>query len=180
MGKEDIFKINAVRQHWIKDDGKYDPHDQCSHGRVFVQIGSEILHTEDDTSLTVSAASLFLLRSLQKNCGFEEFHNLMMPCCGHSIFLNGEDPKSVHVLGCPGGVDWKTTHHGEMVELETHSGSKALIPFERFKNIVLQFVRDVEEFYGSPENKVPDEDVYYRRAFESFWIEWRSLKAVWV
>ncbi|MEM6712665.1 MAG: hypothetical protein AAF590_10325 [Pseudomonadota bacterium] len=178
--KADIFEITILRQHWIKDDGKDDPHDKCSHGRVFVQIGAEILHTESCASLSLSTAGLFLLRSLQKNCDFEEFDNLMMPHCGHSIYLNEEDPTSVLVLGCPGGVDWRTTHRDKMVELETRNGTKALIPFERFKDIVLRFVCKIEGFYGAPENKVPDEDEYFRLAFERFWLEWRALKNVWM
>lgn len=177
--KIETFEINVKRQHWIKDDGQYDPHDLCSHGKVYVQIGMEVLNTENDLSLTLSAAGLFLLRSLQNNCDFEEFDNLMVPCCGNFISLNDEDPASVIVQGCREGVDWSTKHRDDMVELETPSGTKVLIPFDRYRNTVLRFVCEVESFYGPPENKVSSDDDYFRLAFERFWLEWRDLKERW-
>jgi len=101
----------------------------------------------------------------------------MVPCCGHDMYLDPDDPASVLVPGCRGGVDWRTTHQGGTVELETRSGSKAVMSFDR--GTVLRFVREVEGFYGSPDNKISDGDEYFRKAFERFWLEWDALKAKW-
>ena len=35
------FNIKVLRQHWIKDDGKDNPEDLCSHGEVYLKIGDK-------------------------------------------------------------------------------------------------------------------------------------------
>ena len=101
----EMFEITILSQHWILDNGEYDANDLCSHGKVYIRVGSEVLNDGKGDSFTLSTAALLLKRSLQKNCDFEEFDNLMVPCCGHDMYLNPDDPASVLVPGCRGGVD---------------------------------------------------------------------------
>jgi len=168
------FEIRVLRQHWIQDDGKYDPLDLCSHGEIFIRIGERTLSDSENGAWTLTACGLFLMRSLVQNCELEEFENFMVPCCGNTLIAN--DPQVV-VLGCDTGIDWKTQHVNETIHITTDRGSTAEIPFSEYKVMVKKFVDEVEEFYGDPSLKEPENEID-KEGFVQFWNEWKSLKAL--
>lgn len=174
--KQTDFELKVLRQHWILDDGKDDKSDLCSHGEVYIKIGSEELSNKESGSWSLSTAGLFLLRSLYQDCQIEEFSNQLVPCCGHCIYPDTGNEKSVIIPGCGSGVDWKISHQNSTVALESQNGSKAKLSFDEYKRTVLQFINEVEDFYGNPEDKIVPEDEFEKDGFNQFWAEWKALK----
>lgn len=170
------FELKIVRQHWIKDDDTYDEHDLCSHGEIFLKIGVEELSSKESGSWCLSAAGLFLLRTIGKDYNIGDFDNFLIPCCGHIMFYDF-DTKRLNVLGCNSGIDFRVKHLKDKVQLTTEQKIKTIIPFEVYKTDVLKFIAEVEKFYDKPDNKnVPQEDVYLKQGFQKFWQEWDDLK----
>lgn len=177
--KEEEFVLKIIRQHWIKDDGIFDCEDVCSHGEVFVKIANEILSDEHSGSWSLSTAGLYLLRSLNQDCDFNQFSNQLIPCCGDFMIPDENGDNYVTILGCPKGIDFKITHREGFVHLETINSSKIQMPFNLYKNSIIKFVNLVEEFYGNLDNKKV-EDEMYRKCFKQFWAEWYELKNKWI
>lgn len=161
------FRIDAENLCWIKNDGADDPDDFCLHGHVFAKIGEEIL--EYDT--TVSAAGLYLLRTLTENHIIHE-HEHILPCCGHRMMAN-EDLSSVNIGVCPNGVDWSVIHENGKIKLVTEAGRETLIGIDDYKQEVDAFADKIEDYYEkcSPKN-MPSEE-YERNGYTAFWNEWR-------
>src|ERR1700722_169303 len=96
--------LQPVRLTWVKGLAD-DPHDLCAHGCVDFRIDDNILVDPDKgPKLTVSAAALYLLRTLSGS------HTLnapvgehLFPRCGHSMF-KVPDSDDVLLTGCDGGV----------------------------------------------------------------------------
>lgn len=44
------FDIKVLRQHWIKDDGKDNSEDLCSHGEVYLRIGGKQVSNKESGS----------------------------------------------------------------------------------------------------------------------------------
>ena len=172
-----MFELKILRQHWIKDDGLNDSTDLCSHGQVYLRIGDEVLSDKNSGSWTLTAAGLFMMRTLTIDCTSGELENFLLPCCGHFMVFN-EDGKNVEIPGCVSGVDWGVNHDGTTVLLTTEAGNETITPFDDYRKAIVAFVKEVEAFYGNPENKVIDDD-YDREMFELFWNEWHELKHKW-
>jgi len=176
MARSD-FALKILRQHWIKDDGLYDPHDLCSHGEVLIRIGDEVLSDEASGSWTLSVAALFLMRTLDSDVGFQGNDNYLVPCDGFSFWYVPD--KGLVIPGGNDGVDWKVTHHGSEVELETASGTRVHLYIRDYRTAIIGFAREVESFYGDPDRKIlydPDMD---GKGFDLFWKEWRSRMQAW-
>lgn len=173
------FEIRILRQHWIKDDGNDDRCDLCSHGEVFVKLGPEELCTQVSGSWTLSATGLYLLRSLEQDCQFYEFSHQLLPCCGHLFYPDEERKNFVSIIGCPTGIDWKITHHGQKVRFEAIRGTKAELPFDQYRKMVLAFTSQIEEFYGDPRCKEVPDDEFDKDGFNQFWAEWHDLRNKW-
>lgn len=173
------FEIRILRQHWIKDDGRFDEFDRCSHGEVNIRIGSEELSSTETGALSLSSAALFLMRTLDQDCGFQEYSNYLVPCCGHAIFSDEDGENLVVIPGCNHGLDWKVKHIENVVELETENGTTARLSFDKYKEAILAFVDDVEDFYGDPGKKSLMDDKDDDEAFARFWQEWYARKNRW-
>jgi len=178
MMTQQALEIKILRQHWIKDDGKNDREDICSHGELFIRFGSKILSNTEDGAWALNVCGLFLMRSLGKDCGIDEFENYMAPCCGHFWVPNDEN-NFVTIQGCNMGIDWKTEHLKNDVKLTSEKGDSCEIPFDEYRNIVAKFINEVEDFYGDPKLKVIPNDKFDQDGFNQFWAEWNSLKLKW-
>ncbi|WP_324026341.1 hypothetical protein QSV08_02660 [Maribacter sp. BPC-D8] len=172
------FEIKILRQHWIKDDGVDDKADLCSHGVLFIKIGDEILSNLESDSWALTATGLYLLRTLKIDYTIDDFGSQLVPCCGH-FMIPDEKKNYISILGCNEGVDWNIKHENGYVKLTTEKGTVAIISFELYKNIVLDFTDRVESFYGDPnEKEVPNEE-FDQNGFRQFWAEWTELKTEW-
>ena len=164
-----MFSIQIDQLYWINKDTD-DPDDLCLHGDVVVHIGNERF-AED---CTVSAAALYLLKTLSENHVIGE-DNQMLPCCGFFLIPN-ETNDTVSISGCSNGIDWTVIHIKDGVEIITESGNTTFIGLDEYKRVVFDFVDRVQEYYDhcSPK-KVPVDD-YEKRGYIAFWNEWRRRR----
>lgn len=168
-----MFELKIIRQHWVKDDGLIDSYDLCSHGVIYLKLGDTIIADERSGSWTLSAAALHLMRTLNAKYNIGDFASQLIPCCGHSL-IAGE--LRVSVLGCPNGIDFDVFHKDDIIEISIDDKKEKSIElsYSTYKRIVLDFVNEVEHFYGEPSLKnVNEEDI---DGFEQFWKEWSDLK----
>ena len=145
------FKLNASEFEWITGL-QDDPEDLCLHGKVTVIIGSETI----ETACTVSAAALYLLKSLSEDRDFGQ-DNQLFPCCGHFLIPNA-DLSAVTIIGCDTGADLKITHESGTVRIVTESGRETAVPYGKYRAEVLAFADQVKAFYDSCSPKKVPED----------------------
>ena len=171
---ENSFEIKILKCHWIKEDNPDDKEDLCLHGKIFIRIGDEVLSDFESGSWTLSAASLFLLRTLKMDYKPDDFENLLIPCCGH--FIIAEENKPVAVLGCPSGIEWTIKHIGDgLVKHISNNGSEVIITDEEYRKVVLDFADEVEQFYIDNPRILPD-DEFNLQGYNGFWKDWKELR----
>jgi len=166
-----LFTIHAETFHWIQNDGKDVPGDFCLHGDVAVTIGGEAFRYDG----TVSAAALYLLRTLTEEHHNHEDEN-MIPCCGHFMIASG-DLQTVIVTGCTNGIDWSVLHMDGGVKLVTEAGNTTFIDTETYRKEVFAFADAVEAYYQSclPKN-LAEADNFVRDGYIAFWNEWHRRR----
>lgn len=161
---------------WIKQVAD-DPGDLCAHGHVDFRIGEEVLvHPLDRPEVTVSAAALYLLRSLEKSHSREApVGDQLFPCCGFSMFEEAGSPDVV-IIGCPNGLDFEVLH-GSNVQLKARTGRSWHIPMIEWRAAVFAFADRVSEFYASCSAKCPTagDSAGFRR-FVAEWERRRGAK----
>jgi len=164
------FHIELESLYWIKNDGADDPDDLCLHGHVSVIIGG--INFEYDA--TVSAAGLYLLRTLTENHIIHEGES-MLPCCGNSMIAN-EDLSAVDIFGCPNGLDWSVIHEDGKVKLFAETGKSVTISLENYEDEVFAFANSIESYCNKclPKN-FPAEEAE-RNGYTAFWNEWKRRK----
>lgn len=161
------FAIDIDEHHWLANT---DPEqDLCSHGRVFVRVDGQPVVSPDDGEFTLSAAALYLLRTLEQDHSPE--HRVgehLLPCCGNSLIAPRDGSADVVVLGCPSGIDWSVAHERESVRLHDLHGHPALdmartmnatIPIDHYRKAVGEFASAVWSLFdGSPKRITDSED----------------------
>jgi hypothetical protein len=165
-----LFSIDISKLFWINDDDTDDPGDLCLHGNVVAKIGANIF----ECSTTVSAAGLYLLRSLTKNHIIHDGQPIL-PCCGHFMAANN-DLSSVDIVGCSNGIDWSVVHEGSKVKLITESGCEAFVCIDEYKREIYAFADKVEAFYKSCPPKNMPSDEFDRNGYIAFWNEWHKRR----
>lgn len=179
MTTDKIFELRILHHHWIKNEGD-DPADLCSHGTVFLKIGSEIICDENTFDVTTSAAAIHLMRTLKEDYTPGKYAGQLLPCCGFFITF-GENPDQVDIHGCPNGIDWNIIHlDSGYVKHETKNGTIVVMPYDDYKHQVLAFADSVEEFYKSCSPKILPDDEFEHDAYMAFWDEWHSMRQEWV
>src|SRR6476619_288009 len=112
-----MISLFALDPHWL--ESRSDPRDdQCAHGHVLFEVNGITFVCREDGALTLSAAALFLLRTLDHDhtvLASVAEGNQLFPCCGFNVWLCGQR-FPVFVLGCPAGADVEVRHIGEVVE----------------------------------------------------------------
>lgn len=170
---ENVFEIRILKLHWIKEENPDDKEDLCLHGKLFVKIGNEILSDLESGSWTLSAASLFLLRTLKMDYKLNDFENFLIPCCGHSIIIEENKPL---VLGCSLGIEWTIQHTEDgFVKHISQNGSEATITEEEYRKTVFDFVDAVQQFYKDNPRILPN-DEFELQGYNAFWKEWEKLR----
>lgn len=163
------FTISATNLEWI-DGAKDYPEDLCLHGHVVVTIANRVF----EYNATVSATSLYLLKSLTENHIIYQ-DNQMLPCCGHTLIAN-DDLSNVIILGCPNGIDWSVIHNDESVVLELDDGTKEYISIDEYTEEVFRFADMIEDFYDACTPKVLPDDEFDRNGYIAFWNEWHRRR----
>ena len=151
---------------WITER-KDDSEDLCAHGKVRFEIDGVKIVSVDDGEWTVSAAALYLLRTLdseyaKKTPSFEQ----IFPCCGFSMY-DTED-KDVVIIGCPSGIDLQIMRHGNNVEIQAKGKNAITVSYSAWRDAVVSFSKTVRAFYASSSPKKPF-DVEAQKGFNKFW-----------
>lgn len=171
-----MLELRILELSWISGEAD-DADDPCAHGTVMLAVDGKALVTPADGSLTLSAAGLYLLRTLQHDHGPADNvsdGNALFPCCGY-IALPSSGMFPVFCIGCPGGRDVTVTHQGDDVLLDAGDGP-CRVSLEEWRQAVLAFVDAVDAFYARCSPKHPAADAEEARGWTLFWTEWRQRR----
>lgn len=174
-----MISLQLLHPHWIKNSGD-DPSDQCAHGFIELSIGETQFISESDGEWTVSAAALFLLRTVNSNHSAEDSvaeGNFLVPCCGFSIFPGDPEEEDFYILGCPNGLDPTICHTNGMIHISLDEKS-AYIALTEWAQAVLSFSDQVQQFYDSSAPKDTLEDELDRAGWQFFWKDWHRQRQV--
>lgn len=166
-----MLTLSLIEAHWLDVPNPLD--DQCAHGTVLLTVDEQHLVTPQDGELTVCAAALNLLRTLDHD---HTSHSpvseggQLFPCCGFNVWLAGER-FPVLVLGCPSGVDFEVVHTSSGVAL-CAKGSEAIVSEQVWRSAVVSFAESVLTFYEREPSRNPIEDAEDRKGWQSFWQEY--------
>lgn len=164
--------LQALDLHWLggePDDGA----DQCAHGKVQFSVGEQVLVTPDDGELTLSAAGLYLLRTLDADLAADDGltdGSQLFPCCGHSVYaIEGR----CVVLGCSNGIDISVRADGETITLQRDDVS-ATTRRSLWTAAVLTFAGQVHSFYDASVKRAAVDDELEAAGWRLFWEEWNE------
>lgn len=168
--------LQPVRLRWIRGAAD-DPNDLCAHGDIDFRIGNDVLVDDSNgKDLTVSAAGLYLLRSLScphtdETSGSEN----LFPCCGFNMWdIEGKD--DVTISGCPYGVDFEILHepNSQQIIIRDDDGREWRIAMSEWREAVFFFADRVSDFYAACSPKQPTKDD--APGFEKFLGEWERRR----
>ncbi|MBC8404848.1 MAG: hypothetical protein H8E15_06460 [Planctomycetes bacterium] len=172
-----MISITAHDFSWIRGP-EDDPDDLCAHGRVEFCVQGETIIRSEDGDFTLSAAGLFLLRTLTEDHTEESSvaeMNLLFPCCGHSVWTCSER-YPVMCMGCDDGIDVWIRHRRPDVEI-SFKAAVFEVPLSEWREAVLRFTDQVEEFYRRSSAKVFQMNPEDQKGWSAFWQEWQERSA---
>ncbi|MBI3823289.1 MAG: hypothetical protein HY289_11520 [Planctomycetes bacterium] len=167
--------LRLLNLHWINNEVD-DRKDLCAHGDVDFRIDSDILLGANGKDLTVSAAALYLLRTLSRPHTKEApVGDQLFPCCGFAMWdLPGQD--DVALSGCPNGEDFEVCHDtsGAGVVVRAADGRAWQVKWSDWRNAVFAFADQVSAFYAHCSPKEPTEEDL--PGFNKFKEEWQRRR----
>jgi hypothetical protein len=102
----EMIVLRPVDLHWLKRSVD-DPQDLCAHSPVEFVVDGDVLINPSDGDLTVSAAALYLLRTLsQPHTTHHRVGEHLFPCCGN-MMLDVEGNDDVVIIECNKGIDFR-------------------------------------------------------------------------
>ncbi len=171
-----MLSLRALHLNWINGQAD-DPTDHCAHGKVELSLGDRILYKTGGEDITVSAASLYLLRTVEDDHTPEVSvaeGNWLFPCCGFSVFPDS-GRYNVCCMGCNTGTDLFIRHSGSNVVLSSGE-EEATVLASDWKAAVLGLVGQVERFYAACAPKVDLDNELDLEGWSLFWSEWNTRK----
>lgn len=172
-----MIRLEAHDLQWVHGF-EDDPTDQCAHGRVLFEIDGVTFVKPEDGIWTLSAAGLYLLRSLRESHSAANRiaeGNSLFPCCGFFVAMIGiRFP--VLCSGCPNGVDVEIAHSGDSVHLSSAAASTSL-PSTAWRSAVVAFASSIRDFYLASVPKAPIADEQVCEGWEALWREWNERSA---
>ena len=167
-----MIVLEAVNLVWLSGAA-----DQCAHGAVRLSVGDELLVSPEDGELTVTAAGLLLLRTLEANYEPDDEladHIQLLPHCGFFVYPDGD---RCSISGCPEGVDLTVVTNGDNVTLRRGEVT-AVTTRAQWRDAVISFVRQIEAFHERSPSREAVADPFEREGWQMFWQEWhRSVRA---
>jgi hypothetical protein len=148
--------VRPVRLSWIKG-AVDDPADVCAHGHVDFRVGDDqLIDPERDIEVTVSAAALYLLRTLEREHTKESrVGEQLFPCCGFATYDEGGSP-DVLIIGCPNGIDFEVRRGPDRhVILRASDGREWQIASADWQTAVFSFADAVSAFFADASRKTP-------------------------
>jgi hypothetical protein len=167
--------LRPVNLRWIQeavDDAK----DLCAHGDVEFRIRDDVLLDGNGQNLTVSAAALYLLRTLSvPHTKASPVGDHLFPCCGFAMWdIPGQ--ADVAICGCPNGEDFEVLHEvrGTGVIVQGADGREWHVNWPEWRATVFDFADRVSLFYAACSPKQPSaEDA---AGFMKFRAEWERRR----
>jgi hypothetical protein len=164
-----------VNLRWINGAAD-DPADFCAHGDIDFRIGCDTLLNPGGRELTVSAAALYLLRTLfVPHTRAAPVGDHLFPCCGFDLYDVAGEPDVV-ICGCPAGEDFEVLHQvsGAGVVVRASDGREWSVGWPEWRAAVYGFADRVSGFYASCSPKqVAAEDA---AGFAKFVAEWERRR----
>lgn len=165
-------RLIPVGVHWMKgrpDDGA----DLCAHGDYEFCIDSEVLaHGAGGRSLTLSAAALCLLRTLERShTKAAPVGQHLIPCCGSAMYA-GNGVSDVTIVGCATGDDYEVERRDgdARILVRAPDGREWRVMHEEWRDAVFAFTDAVSEFYARSLLRRPaPEDAAGYGAFVAEW-----------
>jgi hypothetical protein len=170
-----MIVLRPTNLHWI-DGSLDDAEDLCAHSAVDFRIGDSVLVKPSDGDWTVSAAALYLLRTLsQPHTKQQPITEFLFPCCGNGIF-EVEGQGDVQIVGCNSGIDFGVMRVRDEVILTANDGTEYRVAFSEWQRAVWNFSDSVRAFYSASSPKEPEDD-YEQRSFLKFLSEWSRRRS---
>jgi hypothetical protein len=165
-------QLSPVDLRWI-NGSEDDPADLCAHGDFEFRIDGEVLSDGSaGRELTLSAAALYLLRTLSRSHTKDEpLGDHLFPCCAHAMY-DVPDQDDVAIVGCFNGVDFEVDHRdgGTSVLVRGADGRGWSVDRQSWRDAVFAFADAVSEFYARSSPKRPAaDDADGFRAFQDEW-----------
>ena len=172
--------LRPVNLRWINDTAD-DPNDLCVHGEVEFRIGADVLLSGDGLDWTLSAAALYLLRTLSRpHTRQTPVGDHLFPCCGYPLFEPPSEP-DVAICECPSGEDFEVLHEPFRtgVRVRAGDGREWRVGWQAWASAVFGFADRVSAFYAACSPKTPTaEDAAGFAAFVREWERRRGLPFV--
>lgn len=170
--------LRPVGLSWIQgvDD---DPSDLCAHGDYEFRIrGTTFCEGSGGRSLTLSAAAIYLMRTLERShTKVDRPDGPLFPCCGFS-FIEPRADGDVVMVGCPSGDDFEVVHRKDEREvvLRSPDGVEEVVDEAEWRAAVFGFADQVSALYATSSAKVPHpDDADGFRCFQKEWQRRRGL-----
>lgn len=164
-----MITLRPTNLHWLGSAD--DPADLCAHSGVEFSIGKATLVKPSDGEWTVSAAALYLLRTLsQSHTRQRPIAEHLFPCCGNGIF-EVEGQNDVEIVGCNSGIDFEVVQIDDEVILTAKDGSQYRVAVSDWRRAVREFSDAVQAFYEASSPKDPEND-WEQSGFRKFRSEW--------
>ena len=171
------FYLQLLTLRWL--DTLPAEEDRCAHGKVEVRIGETMVSDASGEEWTVSAAALYLLRTLtQSHTPESPVGDQLLPCCGFAMWPD-DSTENVFICGCPNGLNWRVEHEQTNVRLTPDNGPAITIATENYQAQILAFADQVEQFYRTSAPKQVPDDADDARGYELFWAEWHRRRNQW-
>ena len=171
MQDDQMIEIKAYDLHWL-NRVEDNPNDLCAHGSVAITIDEQRFVPEDE--YCVSAAAVYLLRTLDEGYEKSDQDEQLIPHCGHSMF-EVENSDDVMIIGCPHGYDFLVQRVGEMVRLEFEDGEVFQVSSSDWEKAVCAFSDSVEKLYDDSAAKEPSDEVS-QAGYDAFRGEWKRRR----
>ena len=166
------FKVRILQHGWHA--GRTD---LCSHGRIHLEIGGQVI-TSGDQEYGVSESALALLRTLRSG------HSSAQPVAERLI------PHGCGMMllqGCGLGIDWSVRHDGDIVVLGDvvrfdGAGSTQVVPFpglearlnrSEYVREVVHFALEARRLFEAEPKESTREDI--PGDFAAFWKEYDEI-----
>jgi hypothetical protein len=173
---QQLFSINIIDQGWIDDDDSAED-DLCSHGKIRLVIGGQLI-ASGEVEYGISESALALLRTLDSD------HSKSNPLAQRLIF---HGCGTMLLMGCPVGIDWELFHFDDQVGIENvvrydTTDENNAIRFNdlsvvlsecQYRQEVVKFAGESKELFRGIEKKIDDE--FDREQYVEFWEEYDQL-----
>ena len=173
-----MIVLRPINLRWVRGPAD-DPSDLCAHGDVEFRIGDDtLLDAATVRELTVSAAALYLLRTLARphTKGTPVGGNLF-PCCGFSMYVVPEQ-EDVLIFECPRGENFEILHdvNAAGVVIRAADGRAWRVAWPAWRAAVFGFADAVSDFYAANAPKQMPPAGVDRKGVIKFLAEWERRR----